>query len=786
MRRAAAMLAVLIGLRAMAADAQTLTVRAGEHAGFSRLVLDIGADRDWRLDGEGEARRLTLSPPVDGFETGDVFRLVPRTRLAALEGGDALDLQLGCDCPVEVTRHEGRYLVIDIHDPGYRPASDPATVPEEAAAASDDEPEADAVEGGLATAAPPEPAAAAVADPVPAPAAAQLAGFSGASAPRGDAAALPDMTRLLAGPELGPEPGPAAAASPMSSAMSAAMSATRSATTPAAGEVDLETAAQIMAEQLARAAASGLLDSAPLRPFTDADPGAASAPAEPVAPRPDAGLTGPGRGPAADLPLRAETAFDAALHRTQAAEPRQPRLTCPDTVLPIAEWSASDRFDDGLGQLRLALYDARDVLQRDAVLALARHYLRFGFGAEAADWLDRIPAPPAELQRIAALVDVLPVPLGASQDAPLICSDEDLVWHLLGGTLGSATRPGPQPRGPFGDQPGGRTTALTEEVAGRLQRATAALPTALRDQVAPRVARRLQAEGHPNPARNLRDLLHRAGTLPETALLQLDIDLGLVPGGAEATRQALALALRDDGGDPLTAMAQAMGFDRGLGLAIPPERVEAAEALLRETGGTAEAAPLWHETVLALGAARDLPRLIALLDRGDLPEPARMATLTALFADRAAARDTATLYVLARLFGAGWTAEGSEAGRARVAAIAELRGAGLTGAADALRAGQRMLILPARPAAPAPEDDPLRSGWQGGDWPRIARDALPPHAEIAGRMAAPSGPTAADRPPGSPPVLSALAARIDDSRRLRAEVAALLDDPAPRPAEAAP
>ncbi|MCT4683184.1 MAG: hypothetical protein N4A39_05585 [Roseicyclus sp.] len=46
--------------------------------------------------------------------------------------------------------------------------------------------------------------------------------------------------------------------------------------------------------------------------------------------------------------------------------------------------------------------------------------------------------------------------------------------------------------------------------------------------------------------------------------------------------------------------------------------------------------------------------------------------------------------------------------------------------------------------------------------------------------------SAADRPPGSPPVLSALAARIDDSRRLRAEVAALLDDPAPRPAEAAP
>ncbi|MCT4683185.1 MAG: hypothetical protein N4A39_05590, partial [Roseicyclus sp.] len=123
---------------------------------------------------------------------------------------------------------------------------------------------------------------------------------------------------------------------------------------------------------------------------------------------------------------------------------------------------------------------------------------------------------------------------------------------------------------------------------------------------------------------------------------------------------------------------------------------------LRETGGTADAAPLWHETVMALGAARDLPRLIALLDRGDLPEPARMATLTALFADRAAARDTATLYVIARLFGAGWTAEGSEAGRARVAAIAELRGAGLAGAADALRAGQRMLILPARPAAPTP------------------------------------------------------------------------------------
>jgi len=698
--RAAALgfLALALSGLAQIAAAQTVPVRSGEHAGFSRLVLDIGAERDWRLEGEGESRRLVLDPPVAGFATDGVFELIPRDRLAGLVAGEGLELRLACPCPVEATRYQARYLVIDIRDPV------PGAITEDVTEVRQAE---------------------------------RLAA----------AERLPDMTRLLTGARVGP------GAQDIGPAM-----APQTAPAPPAGNVDLETAARLMAEQLARAAASGLLDAAPGRPMTDADPRQAPSP------DPD-----PDRGAGADvpeahspaLPLRAGTAFDAALRAASVPVQTRAAPICPEAPPPIAAWSASGRFDQGLGPLRLALFDARDRLQRDAVILLARHYLYYGFGAEAAFWLGQIDAPPPELAVIAGLVDGMPGPHFPPEPDPLICSDEDLLWRYLDDALG--------------------TSPLTETEVGRLQRVTAALPQALRDQIAPRVARRLQADGFGHAARNLRDLLWRAGTLPRNALHRLDLELGLVPGGPEAMRAALGVALRDDGADPVGAMAQAMAFERSLGATIPAGRVVAAEALLRETGIGPDTAPLWHEIVLARARAGEIAPMLDLLSREGLTEDDRMRTLTDLFADRAEAGDTPTLYILARLFGDAWVADGSEAGRARVAAIARLRAAGLIDAAEGLRAGQRLLILPARPAPPPHPQDMLRSVWHSGDWPRLAAGALPPHAGIAARMVdAPAAEAPAFSNEGEA-ALSVLVARIADSRALRDEVAALLAAPAPAP-----
>ena len=111
----------LLAVMSPQALAQTVRVQSGEHAEFTRLVLDIGAGRSWQLDPLGDTVRLRLDPPVDGFDISRVFDLIPRTRLAGLAVRDGLELTLACPCDIDASRYERRYLVLDI-----RPATDAA------------------------------------------------------------------------------------------------------------------------------------------------------------------------------------------------------------------------------------------------------------------------------------------------------------------------------------------------------------------------------------------------------------------------------------------------------------------------------------------------------------------------------------------------------------------------------------------------------------------------------------------------------------------------------------
>ena len=710
-------LAGLFGLWGTAmAVAQTVTVQSGEHARFTRLVMDIGAARDWRLDAQGDRVRLVLDPPVDGFDISRVFDMIPQTRLAALAVDEGLELSLACDCVVVAERFRDRYLVLDIRA-GQRPP-------------------------------PPDAPADTTAQRPPVP-------------------QLPDMTRILL-------EGRAASAPPASPPPEGGAPL---AVAPAP-DVDLHEVARIMAEQLARASAAGLLDAAAGRPMSDADPVPASV-VPPAAPPPPPSEPDPAPQPARStavappvpaVPVRAETAFDMALPRVVAALPPDGVGRCVGEAINLVDWAMGGSIQSGLGALRLALYDARDQLQPEAAIALARHYLAFGFGAEAAFWLNQISDPPKTLLALAALVDEVPGAQFPPEPEFLGCSDTELLWRYLDGAL--------------------ITADLTLEEAGRLQRATVALPQALFDQIAPRVARALHADGFANEARNLRDLLWRGGRFPSGALLWLDRDLGLALTDGTTARTVLHTALRDAAGDPVMAMAHAMAFDRETGAPVDAARLDAAEALLREYGIGQITADLWQEIVLAQARRGDLDRLLGLLAEGAVAEATWNDTVTLLLADRLAAQDTAAVFLVARIFGTRWQAEGSTAGRVQVAAIAHLREAGLGRAADDLRSGQRLLILPApAPPAAAAQDDStdLRQAWQGGDWRVVAERAAGVHRDIAARMLAtapnadiPSNPDALVRD------LDSLAAHVADSRALRAEIAALLATSAPTVAEPLP
>lgn len=685
--------------------AQTIAVQSGEHDGFTRLVLDIGAERDWRLErladrqGSTPVVRLVLDPPVQGFDISRTFDLIPRSRLTDLVVRDGLELGLGCPCEIAAERFRDRYLVLDIR-PGVLDV--PWATPR---------------------------APARIAAPGP----------------------LPDTARLLLEARMGRNPGAPGTPPTLAEA-------------PAPPRIDLEQAGQIMAEQLARAAAAGLLVASTDRPMTDADPRDPTVPSPPPAAEED---SFPDADADADElvlpllpPLRAGTVLDLTMpQRIAVTAPRDP-LGCMGTLLPLAEWSMGETLQDGLGPLRLNLFDERDQLIRDSVTQLARHYLAFGFGAEAEFWLSQIDAPPPVLLALARMLDDRPGPHFPPESDPASCSDDEVLWRYLDGSLPAE--------------------AIASQDAIRLQRAFSALPVLLFDHLAPRMLRMLHADGFANEARNLRDMLWRSGRLPQAVLLRVDRDLGLSQGDAVATRAALAEALGNSGGDPVSALVHAMAFDRETGMPVNTTHLEAGEALLRENGITPATTPLWQEVMLAHAATGDLEPVLALFGADGVAAADRDTALTALLAAALARQDTPAVFLLARLFGAEWQAEGSEAGRIRVAAIARLRDAGLTQAAEALRLGQRVLILPSDPApAPAPEDV-LRSAWHSGDWAGLDAMADGPHRAIALRMEG----AVADEPQATDPErlvrdLPRLAQQLEDSRVLREEIGALLAAPSP-------
>ncbi len=805
--RIAAFLAALAAAPAAPAAGQVLRVEAGEHDGFTRLVIPIGADRDWTLEPLDATWRLDLAPPVDGFDLSRSFDLIPRTRVAELaQDGSSLSVRLACPCGIEAFRYRDRFLVLDVAETQVPEADGPA------AARSRTRRNAERQE---------------------------------------TAAALPDLARLLtARRDPGFDPNAGAVAAPEGPFPQGVGPETEApiarrvdhdgpppTAVPRQADVDLEEAARIMAEQMARAAAAGLLDAAPGRPLQDGDPMPSAAPPVPAAPEPagapspssaippagqilrpeahppaapaaTAGATAPERGPveSAGIPpaapsgrhetdgaaltampdevvrdrdepspppaIRARTAFDLALSPLPDPGAEQTRLACTGDATGMAGWSDGP-LHDGLGALRRAVFDDRDRLDRAATISLARHYLHHGFGAEAIFWLSQLPEPPADLLALGRLIE------GFGQDAyplatdPARCSDEEFLLRYLSGAVDGS---------------------LTQGQADRLQLAYAGLPEALRHRFGADLARRLAADGRTGTARNVRDMLERSGRTPAEVLV-LDLDLGASAGTSPAdtaevdrARRILSGAIRDDGASPADTMAHALALDRSAGRRPDPVRVTAAEALLRETPVGRTSDRLWHELAAARARMGQVDTAIAMLrsGRGTRDAEVWQRALTEVIADRVASEDTAALLILSHLFGTRWDAGGSEAGRIRVAAADRLRTAGLGEAAALLEANGPGLVLPSR-GTEAPGGRTAEEAWADADWAQAARLHTGAPAEVARRMAdraAARASLAAEPGPdasapglagsGGPVELEAIAAALEDTRVLRDAIVDLL------------
>lgn len=112
------LLALLLALLPGLAAAAPLTVRSGEHAGFTRLVVPLPEGAEVRLSQVGRAVTLRIAG-VKGFDLAEVYRLIPRDRIAGMRSaGDRLVLALGCDCRAASFRVGAGFLVLDVGDRG--------------------------------------------------------------------------------------------------------------------------------------------------------------------------------------------------------------------------------------------------------------------------------------------------------------------------------------------------------------------------------------------------------------------------------------------------------------------------------------------------------------------------------------------------------------------------------------------------------------------------------------------------------------------------------------------
>ncbi len=192
------LIALILLLAPVGAVAQTVTFRSGEHAGFSRLVLDIPPGTDWSLGRQGDDYLLSLGEGIT-FDTSAAFERIPRDRIAALDTSAApgeLIVRLGCDCHATAFLFQPGKLVLDVVD-GPAPQGSPFEVVQNGGPALS-VPEQPALP--LVTMAPTRPEVAtllfSVSDPVPTDAAPTLEGLA-ADLSRAVASGLLDAPEVL-------------------------------------------------------------------------------------------------------------------------------------------------------------------------------------------------------------------------------------------------------------------------------------------------------------------------------------------------------------------------------------------------------------------------------------------------------------------------------------------------------------------------------------------------------------------------------------------------------------
>ncbi len=99
------------------ASSQEVTVRSGEHDGYTRLVFNVPPNTGWVVKHRKGGARLIVDLDDVTYKTGGVFSRLTTNRLASLsqkQPGDGLELDFGCDCVASAFLYRDSMIVLDI------------------------------------------------------------------------------------------------------------------------------------------------------------------------------------------------------------------------------------------------------------------------------------------------------------------------------------------------------------------------------------------------------------------------------------------------------------------------------------------------------------------------------------------------------------------------------------------------------------------------------------------------------------------------------------------------
>ncbi len=327
--------------------------------------------------------------------------------------------------------------------------------------------------------------------------------------------------------------------------------------------------------------------------------------------------------------VEATTVYDRDAARAIAARAPEVAAAClPDAAFDVAAWAGAGPFTAELARRRRGLVGEFDVPAPGAVVALARLYVRYGFGAEARATLAAFGAEEPEatvLADLARLVDGEPAAPGGALALDGTCPGLHGLWLALGG------------RAPV---------YLDPDRFEAVHAAFEALPRGLRLLLGPGLVGRLLDAGRPGEARVVLDTVARAGRAGDAADPALAIATGRVLAAEGRTKAAIAtLVAVADAEGPMAGAATVALVETALAAGLPvPERtildLRADALVARGTDGEGRLRAL---LAAALAARAELPAAIAESRAAIADLPAEAATFGTLAVGSLAAADPAAV-----------------------------------------------------------------------------------------------------------------------------------------------